>query len=339
MTRNQITHIKDWKPARQFPETYPGDRPDHHYLILDDRVFALQFEDPQDFGSGFVEQADGRPKRVDSLLTGRGLPTLTERFASLAYGANRNPATLHIKFLNYEYRSPGQGLAVPVLRGRLRSADVVAGGLSGQGYMYGDLLIESEHTRHTVVEAWVALLDEDQLRVINDSEGVSAASGAYVLAQFPGYRIGGCDQEIAPIGYAGSFPIFMAPSFGTPISFASVEAANRSLPAMTPREMFDHLLDVFAIRQEVSKLTGLDNDESLAAELAKYMNGQWWYRFNTRDEPIPGYRQVVRLLDELIQANSENVSTAEIKRKQGLVLPREASYPPDKAMTLGGLLT
>ena len=99
--KNSITSLKDWKPARQFPETYPGDCPPHSYFILDDLVFPLQFEDPHDFSSGYLVQADGRRKGVDSLLASLGLPALANRYASLAFGANRNPATLHIKFLNY----------------------------------------------------------------------------------------------------------------------------------------------------------------------------------------------------------------------------------------------
>jgi hypothetical protein len=334
--KNNITDIKDWKPARQFPETYPGDCPSHSYFIMDDRVFPLQFEDLRDFSSSYLVQADGRHQLIDSLLTSLGLPVLADRYANLAYGANRNPATLHIKFLNYGYQSPGTGLAVPVLAGKLRGADIVAGGLSGQGYLYGDLLVESELTQNTVIEAWIALLDDDQMRAINDSEGVGG--GTYDLAQFPGFTIEGSDQEIAPLGYAGSFPIFISPKLGKPLSFSGVKASNRSLPAMTPLEMFNHLLDVFDIRQTVSDHTGLDNGESLAIELAKYMNGQWWYQFNTGDEPIRGYQRIVRMLDELIHTHSQYVSTADLKRKKGQVLSVEEAYHPGQAMTLKSLI-
>lgn len=334
--KNNVTTLQDWKPARQFPETYPGDCPPHSYFILSDRVYPLQFSDPHDFGSGYLVEADGRYKPVDPLLVSLDLPVLADRYASLAYGANRNPATLHIKFLNYGYCSPGKSLAVPVLRGKLCGADIVAGGLSGQGYLYGDLLVKSQLTQNTVIEAWVALLDEDQLRAINDSEGVDG--GAYEVAQFPGFVIEGSNQEIAPLGYAGSCPIFISPELGKPLSFASVKANNRLLPAMTPREMFNHLLDVFNIRQVVSDHTGLDNDESLAAELAKYMNGQWWYRFNTGDRPIKGYQRVVKMFDDLIRSHSQYLSTANLMREHGLVLSLGEAYHPGEAMTLSGLV-
>jgi hypothetical protein len=52
----------------------------------------------------------------------------------------------------------------------MSSTDVVACGLHGQGYLYGDLLIGSELTEATSTEAWLLLLDHDQLRVLHDSE-------------------------------------------------------------------------------------------------------------------------------------------------------------------------
>lgn len=331
-----VTRVRDWKPAREFPETYPGDHPAGSYLILNDHVYPLLFEDPLDLESGYIVDAGYGHMQVRSLLADFGLPSMGERYPSLAYGANRNPGTLYIKFLNYEYRSPGEGLAVPVMKGRLRGADVVAGGLSGQGYLYGDLIVESDHSKDTIIEAWVALLDEDQLRVINDSEGIDG--GDYVLAQFPGFKFEGIEHAIAPLGYAGSFPIFVSPALGKPLSFATVEAENRSLPAMTPREMLTHLLDVFDIRRSVSQWTGIAEDGNMAAELTKYMNGQWWYQFHTGNPPISGYQRLIGTMKELMRENSESANTAKLKRGLGLAIPLEESYHPQASMTLRGLI-
>lgn len=337
MPQESITRVKDWKPARHFPETYPGDRPDTSYMILDDHVLPLHFEDPDDLDGGYIVEADGRHTPADRLLAQLRLPVLADRYSILAYGANRNPGTIGIKLHNYEYRSPGKGLAVPVLRGKLLGADVVAGGLSGQGYLYGDLLVQSEFTTNTRIEAWLTLLDDDQLRAINDSEGINR--GAYAMAQFPGFTVDGSDRELAPLGYAGNRPVFVSPRLGKPLSFATIDAVNRSLPAMTPLEMFDHLMDVFDTRQVVREYTGIDEDEKMSAELAKYLNGQWWYHFTTGDNPIRGYRRVVALFDDLIKTHSEPVSTADLKRKQGLLLPVKVAYQPGKSMTLNGLIS
>ena len=238
---------------------------------------------------------------------------------------------------NYDYRSPGRGLALPVLRGRFTGADVVAGGLSGQGYLYGDLLEHSEFTENTRIEAWLTLLDKDQLRVINDSESIKF--GFYTLARFSGFTMDGSDQELAPLGYAGNNPVFVSPRLGKPLSFTTIKATNRTLPSMTPLEMLDHLLKVFDIRQVIKEYTGIEADDKMAGELVKYMNAQWWYRFTTGDEPIKGYQKVVTLLNDLIKTHSEpSSSSAHQKRRQSLTLSVKEAYNPSKSLTLSGLI-
>ena len=332
----EVTSISDWRPARLYPETYPGDRPATSYLLLDDQVHLMYFEDPNDPGSAYIAGKNGGRRSVDSLLRSMGLPGMTDRFAILAYGANRNPGALNIKLRNHGYVSPGNGVGLPVLRGEMRGADVVAGGLSGQGYLYGDLLIESELTSEVVIEAWLTLLDDDQLRVVNDSEGVRG--GMYVVARYSGYTIDGVSQVIEPYGYAGNRPILYSPDLGTPLAFKAVNAVNRSLPAMSAREMLDHVLDAFGIRAEISRLTGMPDDENLAAGLARYLNERWWKRFNSEPEPDNGYRYVVDTIGRLIVAHSRAVPTADLKRQQGLALSTDAAYAPGPVATLAKLV-
>ena len=331
-----VSHISDWKAARKFPRTYPGDRPDTSYLLLDERVYPLLFERAEDLSSAFFIDENATKWYVDEVLKSLELPFILDRYAILAYGANRNPATIEIKLRNYHYQSPGRGWAIPVLKGTLRGADVVAGDVYGQGYMYADLLLDEETCRDTTVESWLLLLDDDQLRVMNDSEGL--AEGIYLVAQFPGYTIEGPDYEIAPLGYAGNSPIFISPALHKPLSFTTIAAFNRTLPAFDPVTMFDHLLDVFDIRHKVSDITGLDHDESLSTELTKYLNGQWWYAFNTRDKPTKGYLKVMELFSNCVRSSSRQLSTADNLSKKGRALTMEASYRPGIDHTIRAML-
>lgn len=328
--------ISDWRAARQFPQTYPGDRPEQSYLLLNENIHLLFWENKDDITSAYFHQAGGRHIKVDEVLKNMNLPTLLERYAVLAYGANRNPATLSIKFRNYQYKSTGKGLAVPMIKGTLSKADVVACNIYGQGYLYADLLYNSEDTANTEVEAWLNLLDRDQLRVMNDSETVE--TGMYALGMFPGYTIDATGQAFTPLGYAGNSNIFISPEFKKPLAFSTVVARNRALPEMQPMSMFDHLLDGFKIRDKVAQITGLDNDEALSEELGKYLNGQWWYWFNTREKPIKGYMQVIELLGNCIGKSSRRISTAAYLKERGLILPEEIWYSPGKGYTLQGLL-
>ena len=328
--------VSDWRSARQYPQTYPGDRPEQSYLLLNENIHLLFWEDKDDITSAYFHLADGQHIKVDEVLENMNLPTLQERFAVLAYGANRNPATLSIKFIHYQYKSANKGLAVPVLKGTLEKADVVACNIYGQGYLYADLLYNSKDTAHTEVEAWLNLLDLDKLRAMNDSESVQ--SGLYALGMFPGYTMDAADRSFTPLGYAGNSNIFISPKFEKPLAFSTVKAKNRTLPELEPLSMLDHLLDEFNIRDTVSQITGLDNDGTLSNEISKYLNGQWWYWFNTREKPIKGYTQVIELLSNCIGESSRSASTAAYLKERDLILPEEIWYSPGEEYTLQGVL-
>jgi tetratricopeptide (TPR) repeat protein len=81
------------------------------------------------------------------------LASVEDRYAVVAYGANRNPATLSIKLLNYGYRSPNGVVAVPALRARMSSTDVVACGRLKQpeGWRPGRRQRSSGHYRRRAI--------------------------------------------------------------------------------------------------------------------------------------------------------------------------------------------
>ena len=329
------TAVDDWRAARAFPHTYPGDRPAHSYLLLDRTVLEMRVDDPEQLAQ--VRTRDGR--LVDDRLRERGLPLLGERYAVLAYGGNRNPGTLALKLEHYGYRSPGRGIAIPVLRGTVRGGDVVAGGVSGQGYCYGDLLLDAEWTRDTEVEAWLCLLDDDQLRVVNESEGVHPDRiGDYVIGRIPGYRLAGSSNEIAPLGYAGNGRIFVSPRLATPIAFSTVEAQNRPIAAMEPIAMWDHILEACDLREKVAAAAELPNDPSLARALCKSLNTEWWVAFHTKKEPPRNYMETLEVLTAAFDQHGHTTSMATALREQGRVVEPEDLARQRPQLSLPGLL-
>ncbi len=325
----QVTRLDHWQPAREHPETYPGERPPTSYLLLDDFVCPVLLHDP---AAPQVVTRDGDAMPLDEVLERAGLPTLGERVAVLAYGGNRNPATLRIKFRNYGYRSPGSAVAIPVLRGTVHGADVAACGLSGQGYLYGDLLVDPSLVADTGCEAWLALADPDQLRVLHDSE---IGTGDYAAARFPGVEVGR-PLRSAVLGYAACRPCFVSPDLGRPLAFSSVEAEHRSLPAMTPMEMLDHVLDALDLRARVDTVVGRGANGDLALAMAHYLNRNWWRSFSGL-EPEPGYGRVMSLFGERLAARSLTRSTASLMADRGLLLTADEAHSPDASLTWGRL--
>jgi hypothetical protein len=322
-----ITKIDDWKPARIYPSTYPGKRPDNSYLIVDSKIFLIYFEHLGELNSAYFFNESCKKEVLNNFLKKNQVPDLQNRYPVLAYGANRNPATISIKFTNYNYTSTGKSIIIPVLKGHLTNCDVVAGNISGQGYMQADLLVDSEFTKGTQVESWINLCDGDQLRTLNESEGIS--TGTYALAQFPGFIIDGHQQAIAPLGYAGVSQIFVSPLLKAPIAFRDVIANNRNLKEMGAIEMLDHLIKVSGTEDEIRGISGIRNN-NLPVELSKYLNGQWWYSFNTGEKPLRGYLKILELLEHFVKENSTAISTTKTMESKGMLLENTDYNDPGK---------
>ncbi|MFS2294967.1 MAG: hypothetical protein FWJ90_20105 [Actinomadura sp.] len=319
--------IGHWRPARSFPDHYPGDCPDYDYLLLNDRVHPLVHEGGGDFS---VPGCDAGS--LNALLSKLGLPSMEERVAVVAYGANRNPATLHIKLNGYGYRPPnGTDLCIPVLRSTLEDADVAACGLHGQGYLYGELLLDSEHCRGTTLDARVLMVDADQLGVLNDSEGIR--QGQYKPARIPEVRITALDEPVTALGYVAAAHTWLSPVHGAPLGFTSVPASGRRYPSMTATQSLDHVMSTLGLRAEVASLSGLADDERLASDLAKYLNGQWWYGFNTGRPPIPGYGRIMDLFRERMGESPLPARTLDYLAERGNVLGAEAAYAAGRSLT------
>lgn len=323
----RITHISSWRPARKFPETYPGQFPNSSYILCNDLVHPVL---PGDGPFGYVVLTDTGWESADRFLRLRKVSPLSHRIPVLAYGANRNPATLHIKLRDYGYEA-SRNSCIPVLKGSLGGADIVACGLHGQGYLYGELLMDAEYSGSTSLEVGVLLLDVEQLRIMNDSEGIR--SGLYSLAAIPGTLVEGGSSEISPLGYVANKQVWVSPVLNSPIAYSSVPAMGRSLPGMYATEILKHVIDALNLTHAILSATAIDNLPSLAEELAKYLNGQWWYQFHTGNRPVNGYQRVMKLFSERVADSTIPTRTIDRLRRDSICLTPEQSYSPGPQFT------
>jgi len=326
----EASHLDQWRPGRKHPETYPGDRPPSSYVLLDDFVCPLLLD--QRDAPDVVTPA-GEVEAIEAILERGGLPPLDERVAVLAYGGNRNPATLRIKLSNYGYANPGSMVAIPMLRGTIDGADVAGCGLSGQGYLFGDLIVDPPLVGDTRCEVWLALVDADQLRVLHESE---IGTDDYVGARFPGVQVDGVDLRGPVLGYAANRPCFVSPQFGTPLAFSSIDAERRSLHEMTPMEMLDHVLDLPDVGECARAIAAADASGDRALAVAHFMNRNWWRSF-CGGEPAEEYGRLMRLISEQIAARTLERSTASILDDRRLVMSNSEAYHPDPSLRWGRL--
>ncbi|HSK91330.1 MAG TPA: hypothetical protein VK875_08455 [Euzebyales bacterium] len=328
-----MTHdprVHEWEAARTHPATYPGRTPPGDYLILDDRVLPVVFTDHDDVTSA-ASVHDGRRTALDAELRGRGLPGVAERTPVVAYGGNRNPATLALKLRHYDYAARDGGVALPVLRGRLRDADTVAAGVSGQGYLYADLVLLQPDVCADALEVWVALVDDDQLRVLHESEGVDEQW--YHVARIDDLELDAVRGRFHGLAYVTDLACPLLPTTGAPLAFSSVPAQGRRLEEATPVEMLRRFIDEHGIRPAVARITGLPDSDALAGELIKYLNGQWWYQRHTGERAIPQYYEVIDALTTALRTTVRHFDVVARLRRAGRILEGERRHAPGLTLT------
>ena len=102
--------------------------------------------------------------------------------------------------------------------------------------LYGD-----ESTRDTELAVHVLLPEEDQARVMHESEGVG--TNQYDVAVLRGCALNGSGAT-AVLAYLGVAPVFVSPTLGRPLAFSAVPARHRRLPEFGCLETLAHVLDV-----------------------------------------------------------------------------------------------
>jgi hypothetical protein len=99
------------------------------------------------------------------------------------------------------------------------------------------------------------------------------------------------------------------------------------------------VLDTCGLRPAASRITGLANDDALAHEISKYLNGQWWYQFNSHDSPIPGYADLLALVNSAMDASTMDDRSRDRLAEAGLVLRTSEAFEPSRSLRLGSMLT
>lgn len=324
----------EWPAPRLVPTSYPGTVPDYDYLLVGDQVLplAVQIE-----GSSLeAKLPDGSP--VDELLARIGSSPLAERVPVLAYGANRTPHSLAVKFAHHLQERADRAAAVPVLTAAVNDIDIVAAGLSSQGCIYADMA-PSPGTRTSVK---LTLLDRDQAGAIHESEGVG--QGIYDCALLPGIEVGDKPAPLSAVAYAGCVPVFVSPVTGTPLAFSAIAASGRQFAAFDQVGMLAHVLESTGVVDAVTGLLGglepIEADTStVAKETAKLLSGQWWYVHNTGDTPLAAAGEVQRIIEEGLGRHAASRSTSQRLAAEGQILDPEVAYACGPELRLGSQLT
>lgn len=143
-------------PIREFPFdplTYPGRRPRFSFLFTHCGIYRFNL------------------RNLDQLLARRSLPSVSERYAILAYGSNACPSQLFRK-----YQRNHTLTEVPVLFGRLIGAEAVyTRRCTASGYIPATLA-----RRAGSRPSWLTLLTRRQIQAMDSTEG---RSDSYVLAE------------------------------------------------------------------------------------------------------------------------------------------------------------
>jgi hypothetical protein len=325
-----------WPAPRRRPATYPGLVPPHPYLLVGADVHPLVVRwSPS--GALAVELPDGTP--VDDVLRRHGAAPLAERVPAVAYGANRGPDSLALKFAHHGRGSghpvpdfvlddadrsrpptPGRGPeppvpVVPVLVGAVEDVDAVGAAMASQGYVYADIV----DSPGTTLEVRIPLLDVHQLAAIHDSEALGRAYDCIWLPEVtiaptaPGPAGGG--PTLGAMAYLGRRAVFRVPDRGDHggddagqlLAFAAVAAKGRRFPALTQVELVGRIVATTGVAPDLAPRLGLDRSAApadVAAELIRLVNGQWWYSFHTGDRPAAATEDAQRIVAEAIAASS-----------------------------------
>lgn len=322
--RERARRADSWPAPRLVPTSYPGTAPDDHYLLVGEVVVPIAVQ-AQGFSLA-VTLPDGTA--VDEALARVGAAPLAQRVPVLAYGANRSPQSLAIKFQHHGDRASERVSAVPVLAVTVRDIDVVGAGLSSQGYIYADMT-PSPGTHASVK---LTLLDREQAAAIHRSEGVG--QGMYDCAWVPNVQVGETPVSLTAIGYAGCVPVLMSPDTGTPLAFSAIAAPGRTFPGLGQVDMLAHVLRSAGIAGDVAGLLGgsgrvdpdADAARSVAKEAAKLLSGQWWYVHNTGDTPLAAASEVQRIIEQALGEHAAAESTSQRLAAEGKVLATDIAY-------------
>jgi hypothetical protein len=351
----KATHVNNFKAARQHPLTYPGERPDFSYLLINRRVCPITVP-KGNLEKAIVHLSRKRHIPLKKALEDLGVAPLEERFAMMGYGSNRNPATLHFKFENYNQEGNVSNV-IPVIKGSIRGVDAVAATFYGQGFIYADLWPDPR-AANTEIESWLTLFDLDQLRSMNAAEHIDDPE-VYAVGTFDGFRIAGSSKTFETMCYVGKSPIFVLP-YGQdmPYAFKDIKAKNRILHTVRQRELLAIVLSHSDLKDDIVEQLHLAEQDpdlimspypyekkrdfrdpfQIADAVATYLNHVWWVYGGEQTRLPVWHHKISTKIKEWIMHTSLEESTMEVKKRRDELLSLVEANNPDEKKTLGYLL-
>jgi hypothetical protein len=312
--------------TRGTPLDYPCELPDRPYLLLGDKAHEIDLAAPD----GPTVRSTGQP--VDDLLAARGSARLADRVASVAFGANRDMRNLAWKFSHYHDvtgRKPSGDLVL--LPARIAAADVVACNIGYWGYVYAALLLhrppalQRPYLDGASAPVAVLLLDEDQMHMLHESEGVPRQAET----ERPGVScdVALIDVEVASIParleaqlYVLALP-YLSLDGRSPVAFQEVATTGRdpSIPALRQEEIWEAIWSRLDLKAEygIEMREGIDRMQA-AAQAKRSGEGVDL----AVDRMYADIRE--RISRELALIDEDDVARTAIDAMPGLLTPEQA---------------
>jgi len=217
-------NISDYSPApREDPISYPGSRPSSSYLFYRNSIYPIKMIKNKRLNESLVLLPDGSESFLDEQLGKWGSSSVDNRCVIMGYGSNANPAQLSVKFKH-------NSKPMPVIKGIMKGYDVVFAPFVAP---YGILPATIEKAEGTEVEVWINFLDDEQLRIMDESEG---RDKSYWLVEIDDEVILENGEHVAPvycyIATNGTLVIN-----NNPVRFSTIHAINPKYQKMTELEM------------------------------------------------------------------------------------------------------
>lgn len=255
--------ITKYSPApRKDPLSYPGKRPDFSFLFHEDSILPIIPEKTQDLGKSSVLFSNGDKRELDSILQELHAETIEERYVVIGYGSNANPAQLSVKFKDLHR-------PIPVFKGTLTGYDVVYASFISP---YGAIPATIDHSDETKVEVWINFLDEEQMRIMDKTEG---RNKSYWLTKIEDEIKLENGLVISPL-YVYISTMGILPINERSVRINDIKASNVKFNGMNQNEIISYFLSSFIKREKLEALKNsfhrIIEDDKLREKFNEFLN-------------------------------------------------------------------
>lgn len=263
--------LSDYSPApREDPISYPGSRPSSSYLFYNDSIYPIEMIQNKRLNESLVLLPDDSKSLLDEQLRKWESSSVDNRYVIIGYGSNANPAQLSVKFKD-------NSKPLPVIKGTMKGYDVVFAPLVAP---YGVIPATIEKAEGTEVEVWINFLDDEQLRIMDESEG---RGRSYWLVEIDDEVILENGEHIAPVySYIATNGTLVIDN--NPVRFSTINATNSKYQQMTELEMLQFFLHNYFRSKKSNKFSDFYNliisDKSYREQFNEFLKNE--YAQNTK---------------------------------------------------------